>query len=50
MFAEEITKLFDKFAEILNAGTTRMEPWAQEIPMMTSFGDQFLKEDQKVCS
>jgi hypothetical protein len=47
VFADERTKLFDKFTEMLNAGTTRMEPWAYEIAMMpvTSFRDQFLKED-----
>lgn len=45
--AEERTKLFDKFTEMLNADTSRMEPWAKEMHMraVTRLGDQLFKEE-----
>ncbi|KAE8776605.1 hypothetical protein D1007_50717 [Hordeum vulgare] len=44
--AEERTKLFDKFAQMLSADTTTMEPWAKEIHVraVTRLGDQLFKE------
>lgn len=45
--AEERTKLFDKFTDMLNADTTRMEPWAKEMHMkaVTRLGDQLFREE-----
>uniref|UniRef100_A0ACD5YGJ9 Uncharacterized protein n=1 Tax=Avena sativa TaxID=4498 RepID=A0ACD5YGJ9_AVESA len=44
--AEERTKLFDKFTEMLNTDTTKMEPWAKEMHVraVTRLGDQLFKE------
>ena len=45
--AEERTKLFDKFTEMLNTDTTRMEPWAKEMHVraVTRLGDQLFKDE-----
>ncbi|KAE8796062.1 hypothetical protein D1007_29106 [Hordeum vulgare] len=44
--AEERTKLFDKFTQMLSADTTTMEPWAKEMHVraVTRLGDQLFKE------
>lgn len=44
--AEERTKLFDKFTQMLSADTTTMEPWAKEmhVRVVTRLGDQLFKE------
>lgn len=44
---ENKTKLIDKFTELLNADTTRMEPWAKEahIRAVTRLGDQLFSKD-----
>lgn len=45
--AEERTKLFDKFTDMLSADTIRMEPWAKEMHMkaVTRLGDQLFREE-----
>ncbi|KAK1618971.1 hypothetical protein QYE76_024488 [Lolium multiflorum] len=42
--AEERTKLFDKFTEMLNADTTGMEPWAKEMHVRAITSDSSEKD------
>jgi hypothetical protein len=48
--AEEMTKLFNKFTEMLNAHFSNMEQWAKEmhIRTVTRLGDQLFKEEYEL--